>query len=470
MAPVRRVPRGDRRGQSPARRQPERPRRRVALARLRAVGGRPARLGRGRHPARRDVRVRRSRRLCLGRGASRRGARDRRSSRGRLRRDQDRGDGVRDRTLRAARRPRDAAYARGDGALAAAVGVAALAIGSLPWRIWLSVHDVPEQVTVHRLTSPSLLAAHIDRLPRAAAYMAWKLFDPRAWILLVPVSLAVLVVSRRARPAIVFVAVTAVGLALAGLLRRLLDDAAAVPLPPRDLGEACGHRTDLPAGGLAAAGRDVSDADATLPIRDGRPVHVRGPARRHRHRVRARRRDDDRDRRRPARARALPRRPARARAAGRRPGLHRRAARPRRAARRAPDRPADRSRPPAARRRRATSSPARSCSCRTSRRSGAAPTSTSPTASSSSTGSAHRDTWLPDELPDDLRYPVLVKARKGFGSRHIYRADDRAELEFFLALHDGGLDGAGGLRAARSSRSTSSATSTAAASPRSRER
>jgi carbamoyl-phosphate synthase large subunit len=41
-------------------------------------------------------------------------------------------------------------------------------------------------------------------------------------------------------------------------------------------------------------------------------------------------------------------------------------------------------------------------------------------------------TWLPTELPDDLRYPVLVKARKGFGSRHIYRADNEAELEFFL--------------------------------------
>jgi carbamoyl-phosphate synthase large subunit len=42
-------------------------------------------------------------------------------------------------------------------------------------------------------------------------------------------------------------------------------------------------------------------------------------------------------------------------------------------------------------------------------------------------------TWLPDELPDELRYPVLVKARHGFGSRHIYRADDRAQLDFFLA-------------------------------------
>jgi carbamoyl-phosphate synthase large subunit len=41
-------------------------------------------------------------------------------------------------------------------------------------------------------------------------------------------------------------------------------------------------------------------------------------------------------------------------------------------------------------------------------------------------------TWLPTELPGDLPYPVLVKARRGFGSRHIYRAENRAELDFFL--------------------------------------
>jgi carbamoyl-phosphate synthase large subunit len=40
--------------------------------------------------------------------------------------------------------------------------------------------------------------------------------------------------------------------------------------------------------------------------------------------------------------------------------------------------------------------------------------------------------WLPDELPDDLEFPVLVKSRFGFGSRDIYRAADRRELEFFL--------------------------------------
>jgi carbamoyl-phosphate synthase large subunit len=42
-------------------------------------------------------------------------------------------------------------------------------------------------------------------------------------------------------------------------------------------------------------------------------------------------------------------------------------------------------------------------------------------------------TWLPDALPAELEFPVLVKARVGFGSRHIYRARDAAELEFFLA-------------------------------------
>jgi carbamoyl-phosphate synthase large subunit len=41
-------------------------------------------------------------------------------------------------------------------------------------------------------------------------------------------------------------------------------------------------------------------------------------------------------------------------------------------------------------------------------------------------------TWLPAEVDGDLPYPVLVKARRGFGSRHIFRAESDAELEFFL--------------------------------------
>jgi len=47
-------------------------------------------------------------------------------------------------------------------------------------------------------------------------------------------------------------------------------------------------------------------------------------------------------------------------------------------------------------------------------------------------GIATPETWLPDAVPVELRYPVLVKARRGFGSRHIYRAADRRELDFFL--------------------------------------
>ena len=47
-------------------------------------------------------------------------------------------------------------------------------------------------------------------------------------------------------------------------------------------------------------------------------------------------------------------------------------------------------------------------------------------------GIASPPTWLPADVPDDVSFPLLVKAREGFGSRHIYRAADRAELEFFL--------------------------------------
>jgi carbamoyl-phosphate synthase large subunit len=41
-------------------------------------------------------------------------------------------------------------------------------------------------------------------------------------------------------------------------------------------------------------------------------------------------------------------------------------------------------------------------------------------------------TWLPGDVPADVEYPVLVKARRGFGSRDIYRCADRRELDFFL--------------------------------------
>ena len=41
-------------------------------------------------------------------------------------------------------------------------------------------------------------------------------------------------------------------------------------------------------------------------------------------------------------------------------------------------------------------------------------------------------TWLPGDVPDGVRFPVLVKVREGFGSRHIYRADNPEQLDFQL--------------------------------------
>jgi carbamoyl-phosphate synthase large subunit len=41
-------------------------------------------------------------------------------------------------------------------------------------------------------------------------------------------------------------------------------------------------------------------------------------------------------------------------------------------------------------------------------------------------------TWLPEDLPAEVPFPVLVKARRGFGSRDIHRASDREELDFHL--------------------------------------
>jgi carbamoyl-phosphate synthase large subunit len=40
--------------------------------------------------------------------------------------------------------------------------------------------------------------------------------------------------------------------------------------------------------------------------------------------------------------------------------------------------------------------------------------------------------WLPRNVPANARWPLLVKVREGFGSRHIYRAEDADQLAFFL--------------------------------------
>ena len=48
-------------------------------------------------------------------------------------------------------------------------------------------------------------------------------------------------------------------------------------------------------------------------------------------------------------------------------------------------------------------------------------------------GIASPRSWAADDVPGDARYPLLVKAQQGFGSRHFFRADDPDQLAFFLA-------------------------------------
>jgi hypothetical protein len=101
----------------------------------------------------------------------------------------------------------------------ALAGVAALASGILPWRIWLSVHDVHNQASVGRVTGVSFLVGHVTRVPEAAGYMLWKMLDPRAWLLVLPIFVAACVLSRARTEArlVLFACATAV-LAFASLV------------------------------------------------------------------------------------------------------------------------------------------------------------------------------------------------------------------------------------------------------------
>jgi hypothetical protein len=74
--------------------------------------------------------------------------------------------------------------ARRPGAAVLGVGAAAIAVGDLPWRLWVSHHHIAQQASLGRLRDHRL-----SRLPVSVAYLTEKLFDPRAWLLLVPLLL-----------------------------------------------------------------------------------------------------------------------------------------------------------------------------------------------------------------------------------------------------------------------------------------
>jgi hypothetical protein len=90
------------------------------------------------------------------------------------------------------------AVARRRGLPVALAAVAGLVVATVPWRLWLAAHDVPNQATLGRLVDVGFLAGHAGRVPYAAAYLAGRVVDPRGWLLLVPLLAVATVVAWRA--------------------------------------------------------------------------------------------------------------------------------------------------------------------------------------------------------------------------------------------------------------------------------
>ena len=82
-------------------------------------------------------------------------------------------------------------------ATAVLAGITASVLGVLPWRIWMAVHGVSNQASFGRISNSSFLLGHLQRIPEVAGYLAFKIIDPRAWIVLVPLALVVTAVAAR---------------------------------------------------------------------------------------------------------------------------------------------------------------------------------------------------------------------------------------------------------------------------------
>ena len=103
----------------------------------------------------------------------------------------------------------------------------AIAAALVPWRLWVSHHQIVNQATVGRGTNVSFLVHHLGRAPLAVAYLGAKLLDPRAWLLIVPLAVVAATVAwRRSRAPeaavlALFFALSVAGLALAYWSTRL---------------------------------------------------------------------------------------------------------------------------------------------------------------------------------------------------------------------------------------------------------
>ena len=107
---------------------------------------------------------------------------------------------------------------RRDGLTALVALPLVLAVGLLPWRLWVLVHaGAPEGEGPS--FSPSTLVDQISYIPHAAVYLAIKLLDPLGWLLLVPLWLiATWGAWRDGRRTLASYAVVVVGLAFIGIV------------------------------------------------------------------------------------------------------------------------------------------------------------------------------------------------------------------------------------------------------------
>ena len=67
----------------------------------------------------------------------------------------------------------------------------------VPWRVWTAAHDVPTNYPFGNAVSPGFLFSHLDRIPRTVGVLAGHLFDPKAWLLLLPLGLAAALIALR---------------------------------------------------------------------------------------------------------------------------------------------------------------------------------------------------------------------------------------------------------------------------------
>jgi hypothetical protein len=108
----------------------------------------------------------------------------------------------------------EAQRSRSAAARFAVTAAVAAGVALVPWRLWMSAHGIPNQSSLSRVSDAAFLADHVSRVPIAAAYMAARIIDPRAWLLLVPL-LAVLTAAavRQRRPdALLVLAIVALSL------------------------------------------------------------------------------------------------------------------------------------------------------------------------------------------------------------------------------------------------------------------